>query len=258
MRLRTVPLLLVLALAFGPLVAGVASSETKVGSNVDVRTTVALKIAEAEAQKLLPPGWQVNPIASGPNQGANLTMTFIDQLLNQDAEGKPAAVSSTRTLAFGVPAKNAQTGASGNNVVRTITTNPAAAPGAYKVGKPGSMRLEQSIKATDNEPATVSERWEVRDQSGGTVTLALEYTRALPSRNKVDTKVYGGPDPNFFRIYRFDAGTDVLRSASTGVDRVKKLSLRVDIPDLKKAFDGSEQIVSVTAIPWYLREVARP
>jgi len=50
MRLRTVPLLLVLALAFGPLVAGVASSETKVGSNVDVRTTVALKIAEAEAQ----------------------------------------------------------------------------------------------------------------------------------------------------------------------------------------------------------------
>src|SRR2546428_432428 len=127
-----------------------------------------------------------------------------------------------------------------------------------KVGMPGRMRLEQSIKATDNEPATVSERWEVRDQSGGTVTLALEYTRALPARNKGEAKVYGGPDPVFFRIYRTDAGADVLRSVPTGVDRVKKLSLRVTIPDLKKAFDGSEQIVSVTAIPWYGREVALP
>ena len=247
-----------MVLLVGPLAVGIASSETKVGSNIDVRTIVAVKIADAEAQKLLPPGWQVNPIASGPNQGANLTMTFIDQLLNQDAEGKPAAVSSTRTLAFGVPATNAATGAAGNNVVRTITTNAAAAPGAYKVGKPGSMRLEQSIKATDNEPATVSERWEVRDESGGTVTLSLEYTRALPARNKGESKVYGGPDPVFFRIYRTDAGADVLRSVPTGIDRVKKLSLRVTMPDLKKAFDGSEQIVSVTAIPWYVREVALP
>ncbi len=226
MRLRTLPLLLTLALLLGPLIVGIASSETKVGSNIDVRTIVAVKIAEVEAQKLLPPGWQVNPIASGPNQGATLTMTFIDQLLNQDPEGKPAAA--------------------------------AGPPGAYKVGKLGSMRLEQSIKATDNEPATVSERWEVRDQSGGTVTLALEYTRALPARNKGESKVYGGPDPNFFRIYRTDAGADVLRSTATGVDRVKKVSLRVTIADLKKAFDGSEQIVSITAIPWYVREVALP
>src|SRR6267378_1253125 len=102
MKLRTLPLLLVVVLLVGPLAVGIASSETKVGSNIDVRTIVAVKIADAEAQKLLPPGWQVNPIASGPNHGANLTMTFIDQLLNQDAEGKPGAVSSTRTLAFGV------------------------------------------------------------------------------------------------------------------------------------------------------------
>jgi hypothetical protein len=258
MTRRTVPLLLTLALALGPLAAGIASSETRVGSNIDVRTVVTLKIAEAEAQKLLPAGWQVNPVASGPNQGANLTMTFIDQLLNQDPEGKPAAAASTRTLSFGVPAKNATTGAAGNNVVRTLTTKPQAAPGAYKVGAPGSLRLEQSIKATDMEPATVTEHWEVRDHAGGTVTLRLAYVRALPTRTKGETKVYGGPDPNFFRIYRTDVGGDVLRSGPAGIDRVKKLSLRVTIADLRKAFDGSEQIVSVTAIPWYVREVSLP
>ena len=101
MRLRTLSVVLTLGLLVGLMIARVASSETKVGSNVDVRTIVALKIADAEAQKLLPP----------------------------------------------VPAS---------------------------------------------------------------------------------------------------------------VDRVKKLSLRVTIPDLKKAFDGSEQIVSVTALPWYVREVSLP
>jgi hypothetical protein len=84
--LRTLTVFLTLTL----LVTGVASSETKVGSNVDVRTIVALKIADAEAQRLLPAGWQVAPVASGPNQGANLSLTFLDQLLNQDPEGKPA------------------------------------------------------------------------------------------------------------------------------------------------------------------------
>jgi hypothetical protein len=84
MTFRLSPLLLTLALLVGLLTIGVASAETRVGSNVDVRTVVALKVAEAEAQKLLPAGWQVNPVASGPNQGANLTLTFIDQLLNQD------------------------------------------------------------------------------------------------------------------------------------------------------------------------------
>jgi len=64
MRLvRMFAVLLTLALLVGHLIPGVASSETKVGSNVDVRTIVAVKIADAEAQKLLPPGWTVNPIA---------------------------------------------------------------------------------------------------------------------------------------------------------------------------------------------------
>jgi hypothetical protein len=255
MRPRTYSI--VLALLIGLLVAGVAASQTKVGSDVNVRTVVAVKVAEAEAQKLLPAGWQVNPIASGANQGANLSLTFIDELLTQDPDGK-AKTNTVRRLAVGVPAKNATTGAAGNNVIRVLTTNAESLPGPYKTSMPASLRLEQAIKATDMEPAMVTERWEVRDRSGGTVTLSLEYTRGVPARSKSESKVYGGPDPAFFRIYRADTGGDVLRSAVTGVDRVKKLSLRVTTAELKKAFDGTEQIVSVTALPWYQREVSLP
>jgi len=74
------------------------------------------------------------------------------------------------------------------------------------------------------EPAAVSERWECAPSPVGRLTLALEYTRALPARAKTEAKIYGGPDPNFFRIYRVDAGNDVLRSVPSSVDRVKKFS----------------------------------
>ena len=90
------------------------------------------------------------------------------------------------------------------------------------------------------------------------MVLALEYTRGMPTRNKGESKVHGGPDPAFFRIYRADSGGDVLRSTSAGVDRVKKLSLRVTTAELKEAFDGSAQVVNIMALPWYLRDVSLP
>jgi hypothetical protein len=195
-------------LSFAPLPA-----QTPAGSNVDVRTIVAVTIAEAEAQKLLPSGWKVTPIASGPNQGANLTLTFIDQLLNQSPDGKS---SNTRTLAFGVPATNSATGASGNNVVKILTASPSGLPGPYKVASHASVRLEQAIKATDMEPAVVSERWEVRDQAGDTGTLVLEYLRALPTRNKTEYKVLAGRTRTSFASTRSTrAGTSCATPRST-------------------------------------------
>ena len=255
MRLRmwSIPL----ALLIGVLAARVASSETKVGTDLNVRTVVAVKVADAEAQKLLPAGWQVAPMASGPSQGANLSFVFIDELLNVDPDAKPRS-NTIRRLAIVVPAKNGTTGAAGPNVVRVLTTNAAEVPGPYKTSAPASLRLEQSVKASDMEPATVRERWEVSDRSGGGLLLAVEYTRGVPERMKTESKVYGGPDPAFFRVYRVDQGADVLRSRPAGVDRVRKLELRVTLADLKKAFDGSEQVVNVMALPWYLREVSLP
>jgi hypothetical protein len=39
---------------------------------------------------------------------------------------------------------------------------------------------------------------------------------------------------------------------------VKQFQLRVGLADLRKAFDGSERVVSVTALPWFVREVSLP
>ena len=76
--------LMTLALLASPALA----QDKLVGTNMDVRTIVNFKVSDAAIQKLLPPGWEINPAASGPSAGANLRVTFVDQMAAHDATGK--------------------------------------------------------------------------------------------------------------------------------------------------------------------------
>jgi len=239
--------------------ARLATAETLVESNADVRTTVTLKVKDAEAQKLLPAGWQVAPLDGGPAKGGNLLLVLIDRIVSQGADGKASGVGPIdRALAVVVPAKHGQTGAAGPNVVGVYSANPKALPGPYKNSVQATLQVEQSTKATDLEPATVSEAWSVRERGGGVVSLRLEYPRGALARSKSESKIYGGPDPAFFRIYRVDQATDLLRSVPTGTDRLKHYQLHVSMPELKLMFDGTEQVISVVVIPLYVRQVSLP
>jgi hypothetical protein len=42
------------------------------------------------------------------------------------------------------------------------------------------------------------------------------------------------------------------------VDRVQDYQLRVSAPELSGIFDGTEQVVAITAIPLYVRQVFLP
>ena len=64
-----------LLLAAGPALA----AEKHVGSNVDVRTVLAFKVADAAVQKFLPEGWE-SDVATGPAKDVNLRVTFIDRI----------------------------------------------------------------------------------------------------------------------------------------------------------------------------------
>ncbi len=87
------------------------------------------------------------------------------------------------------------------------------------------------------------------------IELRLQYERAVPNQSKSEFTMHGGPDPNFFRIYRIDQGADVVKSIPAGVDRRQSYQLRVTMAELRKLFDGSEQMVSITVLPWYMRQV---
>jgi hypothetical protein len=83
-------------------------AETLVESTADTRLTVAMRVDQAELQKLVPAPWQVSPIPAGPLQEANFLIIFIDTFLVQDAQGKPDKEGITRKVAFAVPAKPTQ------------------------------------------------------------------------------------------------------------------------------------------------------
>ncbi|MGH7843671.1 MAG: hypothetical protein ACREQW_00665 [Candidatus Binatia bacterium] len=234
-------------------------AETLVQQNVDTRVVVALRVSQAEAQNWLPAPWQVDPVASGPSKDANLLLVFLDRALNLDAEGKPVAGGTDRGLALVIPAKHAQTGEAAPYVIRVFTVNPQLLPGPYKNSAlVATVRREQTLKGTDLDAGVGTEAWEIRDTAGGMIDLRLQYQRAVPARSKPEAKVRGGPDPNFFRLYRVDQGTDVVKSIPVGVDRVQSYQLQVTMAELRKLFDGSEQLVSIAILPWYVRQVFLP
>jgi hypothetical protein len=57
----------------------------------------------------------------------------------------------------------------------------------------------------------------------------------------VEAKIHSAIKPDFYRIYRIEQAVDVVRS--------------VPARQFSQLFDGSEQLISITSLPWYSREV---
>jgi len=50
----------------------------------------------------------------------------------------------------------------------------------------------------------------------------------------------------------------VVRSVPAGIDRASFVGVKAAGDKLGMLFDGSQQLISVTAIPWYSRQVYLP
>jgi hypothetical protein len=225
---------------------------------VETRLIVALRVGQAEVQKLVPPPWQVMPIPGGPLKEANLFVVFIDAFLVQDAQGKPDMGGVNRVVPFAVPAKHTQTGEMATAIIGGFMANMSDVPGPYKKYVGATIRREQTYKMANLESGVGEDFWEVRDTRGGVIELRVQYQHALPLRAKSEQKIYSAAEPSFFRIYRVDTATDIIKSVPAGIDRVKNYQFHMAVPELKNLFDGSEQLVGVVALPLYLRQIFLP
>ena len=162
-------------------------------------------------------------------------------------------------VVLAAPAKHAQTGESAPFIIRAFVPhedidlyNP------YKNSVRATIRREQTLKSADLEPGTGSELWELWDSAGGMLQFRMEYQRAVPSRAKREMKPRSAVEPTFFRIYRFDQGSDLVKSIPAGIERVQNYQLRVTVSELRKLFDGTEQLVGIIVVPWYVRQLYLP
>lgn len=235
-----------------------AYAETLVASDAHSRLSLAFKVADAPLRKHLPPGWLPNSAAAGPTKEANLLLSFVDRLINLDPDGKPVAGGRDRYVVVAVPVKEIATGATGSMVIRSYTGNEKILPGAYGTTLLADIRHEASAGGTNVEAGRATDAWQVRPGDAGRVNLTVRYARSTPSRMTTEQKVYSPLRPEFHRIYRSDVIAEVVRSVSSGVDRVEALDLEIDLNEFSDLFDGTQQLVGVTVAPWVARKIYLP
>ena len=239
--------------------------EILLDSMIATQIVLAFRAGASSLQRRLPAPWQVAPIATGPSQGANLSVLFQESLLNQGAEAEPAADAVNRYVSFVIPAVNPETGESASLNFRILTVHPDSLPGKYLTSRPAGVRREHGFTGADLE-TSVTDHYQVRvpdwadappgaEPAGGTVELSLAYRRGVPSRVFSQRHVRSAAQPSILRIYHQDQLADVVKSVPAGIDRVEDLHFEVAVPELADLFDGAEQLVGITVSPWYTRRV---
>lgn len=244
-----------LPLAFVLLAAPLFAQEKPAGSNVDTRLGMSFKVADAAVRKFVPEGWEISPATSGPSQGANVSVSIVNMVSAYDADGKPT--TPYRGVAFVVPVKKKGTDATVPMVAAGLFTSNYA-PGAYGVFLPARITIDHKTGVGLDGKTTVGQTWQLRAEGGHSIDIHVEYVAGVPAVSKLEQRVYSAAKPDFFRIYRFEQATEVVRSVPLNVDRVSRVSFKATGDKFGMLFDGSEQLVSVTAIPWYSRQVSLP
>jgi len=232
-----------------------AKAETLVESSMVSRIYVAYSVNQKAVQAWLPAPWKAVSLPKGPFKGANLFILFDDKLIDQDAEGKPkkgGIYCYTVLVAFG---KNPQTKEFATFVIRAYWSHDD--PGAYKNTVKAMVRREATIKGATPKSGSGSEIWKVQDSAGGILELRMDYQRAVPKLKKREYKARSSVEPDFFRIYREDYAVSLVKSIPAGINRMKYYRFRSTMSELRKMFDGSEQLVGISINPC-VRQVFLP
>jgi len=235
-----------------------AQGQTLSVEQIERRVVVGIQVDAQGLQGRLPSPWQLNPVAAGPFKGANFFLVLVDNMRTEDPDGKAVAGGALRFAAFFSPAINPQTGQTVSVVLGGFSSSPAYVPGFYQVYRAATIRMEHATKSGSDEPDEQIDAWEVVGPTGR-LEIAFRLSSlpdaSLRSRNKSESNVISAKDPALWRTYKFDTGTDTVKSDALGIDRTRNIEFRVNAMEFADLFNGSERLVGVNLVPWYIRQV---
>lgn len=221
----------------------------------ETRTILAFKVNPAAVRALLPAGWESVPSTAPASSGANLNVTMMERGVVLDPQGKPLRTGTSRYVVLGVPARNAQTGQSNTLIVSGISPEGAGAYGVYLTAS--TAKLERTVAGDADSQGHVTEAWDFAAASGERIELRLSFRRGPVAKSHADNVVRSGIRPEFQRTYHIDQAVDVVRGVGVP-DRVEQLSFKASGAKLAALFDGTETLLSVSAVPFYVREISIP
>jgi len=229
--------------------------ERLIANDISVRTILTFKVQDTAVQKTLPAGWEVMTPTAGADKGFNLSIFLVDFQIVQDPDGKP--LPARPTVALIVPAKKVGSGAA-VSMVQSGFTAQAGTPGPYDNFNPARVTADRRSHTEPDGKAIIEESWDMKADDGSALEIQFQFVRGVPTREKVEGKFYSTSKPDFYRTYRYDQGADVVRSTAVGIDRATKWSFKASGPKLAPLFDGSEQLISITSIPSFIRSIYLP
>jgi hypothetical protein len=232
------------------------AQEKLVGTYGEVRTVLGFKVTESALQKIVPTDWQSNPVSNGPSKGANVFLVLIDTITMQGPDGKPENPSQGAVLVF--PAKKTGTEATVPMVFAGFVSSASNVPGAYGAFELAKATVARNTRTDPGGKSSVDESWEFSADDNAGISVQLQFAQAATARTKLESRVYAAKTPEFYRIYRIEQASDLVRSSEAGVDRVQKVTFKIKGSNTGQLFDGSEKLVSIASIPWYTRQVSLP
>src|SRR5258708_36642511 len=170
--------------------------------DVERRVQLTFAVSPEQAKKLLPASWQVASMPPGPSEGANFMVAFRNRLLtvHYNADGEARVGEQDRGAILLVFTKNTENGEFAFRVVRSFSANAHAIPGPYKNAQFATVDMEQGMTAQETSDSSGFERWQIRDDAGGTLRLLLRYRAGAPLQSGGEMRIFLGPPPALFPL----------------------------------------------------------
>ncbi len=220
----------------------------------EVRTVLCFKVPETTLHERLPSGWRGVSYSEEAHAGANLRIPLTDQQMAFDSDGKPRPTARFAPLV--VPAIRDGMDVPAPMVIAVLAAHVGEGtndPYGNTIWAKGEVRRCSTTGA--DGITSIEEAWSFEGREGTRLSLALRYVCGAPAYGRRDFKIYSGARPEFYRIYRVEHGEDIIMSKPLGIDRTQFLAFDAIGPQLSRLFDGSAQLISISALPWTRREV---
>src|SRR5258705_7598905 len=163
----------------------------------------------------------------GPSEGANFMVAFRNRLLtvHYNADGEARVGEQDRGSILLVFAKNTENGEFAFRVGRSFSANAHAIPGPYKNAQFATVDMEQGMTAQETSDSSGFERWQIRDDAGGTLRLLLRYRAGAPLQSGGGKTIFGGPPPALFRGFRPPKTPGFFKSTPKKKERINQVSV---------------------------------
>jgi hypothetical protein len=237
-------------------------AQTPAGIQGDrLRLMLGFRVQPEAVQQWLPAPWRLHPVESGPFQGANVFVAFVDRMRDDDAVGRPRSRGANRLINIVASAQHPQTGQTASIIFDGFASNPANVPGFFQVYRAATVRMEHTIRGHAADVEEVTNVWEVQETAGpGRLELRLQSRRQLMAQTweRGEAQVLSAKNPALWQLHKFDAMAEVIKSVPKRMDLVQEYRFRLTGPEYRELFDGSEQLIGISVTSWYMRQVFGP